>query len=269
LFSGFYLPLFIILVALIVRALGFDYRGKVDSAVWRKRWDWAIFLGSVIPAVLWGVAFTNIVRGVPIDAQMEYTGGFFNLLNPVALLGGIVFLGVFVTHGAMFLALKTDGPIRHEARALAVRVGAVSAVLAVIWLAAIHFATGTLASWLTAALAAGALLASLAMARKGSEGWAFVGTFVAIALTVVSLFLALFPDVMPSSTDPAYSLTVTNASSTDYTLLIMTWVAVLFVPIVLLYTSFTYWTFRKRVSGHHIPEVDTAEDLSVGSPGTS
>src|SRR5690606_12879866 len=208
LFSGFYLPLFIILVALIVRALGFDYRGKVDSAVWRKRWDWAIFLGSVIPAVLWGVAFTNIVRGVPIDAQMEYTGGFFNQLNPVALLGGIVFLGVFVTHGAMFLALKTDGPIRHEARALAVRVGAVSAVLAVIWLAAIHFATGTLASWLAAGLAAAALLASLVMARKGSEGWAFVGTFVAIALTVVSLFLALFPDVMPSSTDPAYSLTV-------------------------------------------------------------
>ncbi|HLS46262.1 MAG TPA: cytochrome d ubiquinol oxidase subunit II [Ornithinicoccus sp.] len=269
LFSGFYLPLFIILVALIVRALGFDYRGKVDSAVWRKRWDWAIFLGSVIPAVLWGVAFTNIVRGVPIDAQMEYTGGFFNLLNPVALLGGIVFLGVFVTHGAMFLALKTDGPIRHEARALAVRVGAVSAVLAVIWLAAIHFATGTLASWLAAGLAAAALLASLVMARKGSEGWAFVGTFVAIALTVVSLFLALFPDVMPSSTDPAYSLTVTNASSTDYTLTIMTWVAVLFVPIVLLYTSFTYWTFRKRVSGHHIPQVDTADDLSVGSPGTS
>ena len=269
LFSGFYLPLFIILVALIVRALGFDYRGKVDSDVWRKRWDWCIFLGSVIPAVLWGVAFTNIVRGVPIDAQMEYTGGFFNLLNPVALLGGLVTLGLFVTHGAMFLALKTDGPIRHEARALAVRVGLVSAVLAVIWLAIIHAGTGTAVSWLVAGLAAVALLAALAMARRGSEGWAFIGTFVAIALAVASLFLALFPDVMPSSTDPAFNLTVTNASSTDYTLTIMTWVAVIFVPIVLLYTSFTYWTFRKRVSGHHIPSADASRDVQVGSSGQS
>ena len=265
LFSGFYLPLFIILVALIVRALGFDYRGKVDSDVWRRRWDWCIFLGSVIPAVLWGVAFTNIVMGVPIDADMEYTGGFFNLLNPLALLGGLVFLGVFVTHGALFLALKTDGPIRHEARALALRVGIVSAVLAVIWLAHIHFDTGTLASWLAAGLAVVALLGSLAMARKGSEGWAFTGTFVAIALTTASLFLALFPDVMPSSTDPAYSLTVTSAASTDYTLTIMTWVAVSFVPVVLAYTAFTYWTFRKRVSGHHIPQPGAREGLSVGS----
>ncbi|NLG21936.1 MAG: cytochrome d ubiquinol oxidase subunit II [Actinomycetales bacterium] len=260
LFSGFYLPLFIILVALIVRALGFDYRGKVDSDVWRKRWDWCIFLGSVVPAVLWGVAFTNIVRGVPIDADMEYTGGFFTLLNPVALLGGLVTLGLFVTHGAMFLALKTDGQIRHDARALAVRVGVVSAVLAVIWLVIIHWSTGTAVSWVVAALAAVALLAALAKARQGSEGWAFTGTFVAIALAVASLFIALFPDVMPSSTDPAFSLTTTNAASTDYTLTIMTWVAVLFVPIVLLYTSFTYWTFRKRVSGHHIPAVDTPGD---------
>ncbi|QDO87283.1 cytochrome d ubiquinol oxidase subunit II [Ornithinimicrobium ciconiae] len=266
LFSGFYLPLFIILVALIVRALGFDYRGKVDSDVWRQRWDWCIFLGSVIPAVLWGVAFTNIVRGVPIDADMEYTGGFFTLLNPLALLGGLVFLGVFVTHGAMFLALKTDGPIRHDARALAVRVGVVAAVLAVVWLAIIHTDTGTALSWVVAGLAAVALLAALAKARQGSEGWAFTGTFVAIALAVASLFIALFPDVMPSSTDPAFSLTTTNASSTDYTLMIMTWVAVLFVPIVLLYTSFTYWTFRKRISGHHIPAVDTPEDETVVTP---
>ena len=268
LFSGFYLPLFIILVALIIRALGFDYRGKVDSEVWRRRWDLCIVIGSVVPAVLWGVAFTNIVRGVPIDADMEFTGGFFTLLNPVALLGGLVALGLFVTHGAMFLALKTDGPIRHEARALAVRVGLVSAVLAACWLAIIHAGTGTTLSWVVAGVASVSLLAALAMARKGSEGWAFTGTFVAIGLAVASLFLALFPDVMPSSTDPAHSLTVTNASSTGYTLTIMTWVAVIFVPIVLLYTSWSYWTFRKRVSGHHIPTPDAvgeAEEVTRSS----
>lgn len=256
LFSGFYLPLFIILVALIIRALGFDYRGKVDDPVWRRRWDVCIVVGSVVPAVLWGVAFTNIVRGVPIDAQMEYTGGFFDLLNPVALLGGLVTLGLFVTHGAMFLALKTDGPIRHEARGLAVKVGLVSAVLAVAWLAIIHAGTGMPVSWVVAGVAAVALLGGLFMAHRGSEGWAFIGTFAAIGLAVASLFLALFPDVMPSTTDPAFSLTTTNASSTDYTLTIMTWVAVIFVPIVLLYTSWSYWIFRKRVSGHHIPSAD-------------
>ena len=265
LFSGFYLPLFIILVALIIRALGFDYRGKVDSDLWRRRWDWCIVIGSVVPAVLWGVAFTNIVRGVPINADMEFTGGFFTLLNPVALLGGLVTLGLFVTHGAMFLALKTDGPIRHEARAIAVRVGLVSAVLAACWLGIIHAGTGTALSWVVAGVAAVCLLTALAMARKGSEGWAFTGTFAAIGLAVASLFLALFPDVMPSTTDPAYSLTATNAASTDYTLTIMTWVAVIFVPVVLLYTSWSYWTFRKRVSGHHIPapdEVGEAEEVT-------
>lgn len=267
LFSGFYLPLFIILVALIVRALGFDYRGKVDSPVWRRRWDWAIVLGSVVPAVLWGVAFTNIVRGVPIDADMEYTGTLFTLLNPVALLGGLVTLSLFVTHGAMFLALKTDGPIRHEARAIAVKVGLVTAVLAVVWLAIIHAGTGTLVSWVLAGAAAVIFLAALAQARRGSEGQAFTGTFLTIALAVASLFVALFPDVMPSSTDAAYSLTTTNASSTDYTLTIMTWVAAIFVPVVLAYTAYTYWTFRRRVSGHHIPVTEMHDAVSTGDTG--
>lgn len=253
LFSGFYLPLLIILVALIVRALGFEYRGKVDSDLWRARWDVAIVVGSVVPAVLWGVAFTNIVRGVPIDENMEFTGTLFTLLNPVALLGGVVTLTLFTAHGAMFLALKTQDPIRSEARALAVKVGLGAAVLAVLWLGIIHAETGNVASWAFAIVAAVSLLAALFMAARGREGWAFTGTFVTIALAVASLFIALFPDVMPSSTDPAYSLTIHNASSTDYTLTIMTWVAVIFTPVVLLYQSWTYWIFRKRVAGHHIP----------------
>lgn len=253
LFSGFYLPLLLILVALIVRVLGLDYRGKVDSARWRARWDVAIVVGSAVPALLWGVAFTNIVRGVPIDADMEYTGTLFTLLNPVALLGGLVTLSLFTAYGAMFLALKTDGPVRHEARAIAVKIGLVAAVLAVVWLVVLHAGTGSTASWVAAGLGAVALLAALALARAGREGWAFTATFGAVALAVASLFLALFPDVMPSSTDPAYSLSTTNASSTDYTLGIMTWVAAVFTPVVLAYQSWTYWTFRQRVSGHHVP----------------
>ncbi|GAA5159046.1 cytochrome d ubiquinol oxidase subunit II [Ornithinimicrobium tianjinense] len=253
LFSGFYLPLLLILVALIVRGIGLEYRGKVDSTTWRQRMDLMIVAGSALPALLWGVAFTNIVRGVPIDAEMEYVGGFWNLLNPVALLGGLVTLTLFLTHGALFVALKTDGQIRHDARALALRLGTVAAVLAVAWLTVMHLSTGNAASWVLAGLAAVALVAGLAAARGGREGWGFAGTFVTIALATASLFVALFPDVMPSTLDAAWSLTVENAASTQKTLGIMTVVAVVFTPVVLLYQAWTYWTFRRRISGHHIP----------------
>jgi cytochrome d ubiquinol oxidase subunit II len=262
-FSGLYLPLLIILVALIVRALGFDYRGKVDDPNWRKRWDVAIFLGSAVPALLWGVALTNVVMGLPINADKEYTGNLFTLLNPVGLLGGLTTVALFLTHGAMYIALKTEGDVRDDARQLSIKVGAVAAVLAVLLLLTINVSTGSAASWITSVVAAAALLAGLFAAFRGREGWAFVGTFVAIGAAVATLFLALFPDVMPSTTHAVWSLTTTNASSTPYTLTIMTWVAAIFTPIVLLYTSWTYWTFRMRISTHHIPAT------SVGTPSSS
>jgi len=261
-FSGLYLPLLIILVALIVRALGFDYRGKTDDPTWRRRWDYAIFLGSAFPALLWGVALTNVVMGLPINAQHEYTGNLFTLLNPIGLIGGLTTVALFLTHGAIFIALKTEGDIRHEARALALKTGAVAALLAVVLLVSVNVSTGSLASWVAAIVAAAALLTGLFAASQGREGWAFVGTFVAIGAAVATLFLALFPDVMPSSTNPAFSLTTTNASSTELTLTIMTWVAAIFTPIVLLYTSWTYWTFRRRIGTRHIPAV------SVSTAGT-
>ena len=267
LFSGFYIPLLLILVALIVRALAFDYRGKVDDPAWRRRWDIAIMVGSYGPALLWGVAFTNIVRGVPIDADFEYTGSLLTLLNPAALLGGLATTTLFIAYGAMFIALKTDGPIRHEARQLSVRVGVVAAVLVAAWLAVIQVSTGSAVSWILTGSAAVLLLGALGMAHRGSEGWGFTLAFAAIGIAVISLFVALFPDVMPSSTDPAFSLTATNASSTDYTLKIMTWVAVLLTPVVLLYQSWTYWIFRKRVSGHHIPTEVAAAARQPASPG--
>jgi cytochrome d ubiquinol oxidase subunit II len=259
LFSGFYLPLLLILVALIVRGLAFEYRAKRDEAQWRARWDKAIFFGSLVPAVLWGVAFANIVRGVPIDATKEYVGSTLTLLNPFALLGGLTTLGLFLTHGALFVALKTDGDIRHRARALALVVGGVTALLAVVFLTWAQLLSGGVASSGIFVLAALALVGGLVAAWQAREGWAFLGTFAAIGLAVAGLFVALFPDVMPSSLDPSWSLTTTNASATDYTLTIMTWVAAIFTPIVLMYQGWTYWVFRKRISVHHIPTAVAAQ----------
>ena len=253
LFSGFYLPLLLILVALIVRNMGFDYRGKRASATWKARWDLAIIIGSFVPALLWGVALTNVVRGVPIDEHMEYTGNLFTLLNPVGLLGGLTFVALFLTHGAYFIALKTAGPIREDARAFATKSGLAAAGLAVILLLVLGITRGSIWSWLTTVVAAVALLASIASNMRGKEGFAFTGTFVTIAFAVATYFFMLYPNVMPSSTKDAWSLTIHNASSTDYTLKIMTIAAVVFTPIVLLYQGWTYWVFRKRISVEQIP----------------
>jgi cytochrome bd ubiquinol oxidase subunit II len=254
LFSGFYLPLLLILLALIVRGLAFEYRHKRDEPVWQARWDKAIFFGSLVPAFLWGVAFANIVRGVPIDADFEFTGSLLTLLNPYGLLGGVVTLLLFLTHGAIFVSLKTLGDVRDRARGLAVRIGLGAAAAAVVFLVWTQVLTGTPGSAVAFVLAAVALVGGLVAAVGGREGWAFVGTFVAIGAAVAGLFLGLFPDVMPSSTDAANSLTTTNASASAYTLEIMTWVAVAFTPIVLGYQSWSYWVFRKRIGTHHIPQ---------------
>ena len=255
LFSGFYLPLLLILVALIVRNLAFDYRGKRDDDGWRARWDAAAIFGSYLPAILWGVAFANIVAGVPIDENKEFTGNLFTLLNPFGLLGGLVTMGLFLTHGSMFIALKTEGDIRERARALSVKLGLGTAVLAVVFLVWTLVKSGwEVPALILFVLAAAALLGAIFMSMKGREGWAFIGTFATIALAVAGLFVVLFPNVMPSTTDAAYSLTTTNASATAYTLKVMTWVAVIFTPIVLAYQSWTYWIFRKRIGTQHIPD---------------
>ncbi len=265
LFSGFYLPLLLILLALIVRGVAFEYRAKGHGEQWKNRWDAAIVVGSFIPSLLWGVAFANILRGVPIDRNMEYTGGFFNLLNPYALLGGVTTLLLFLTHGAMYTALKTDGPIRQRAQTLAVKVGLGAAVAAVLFLVWTQIKTGNVGSAVLFVLAAAALVAGLVAILRAREGWAFLGTFLAIGLAVAGLFWALFPDVMPTTLANGVSLTTTNASSTHYTLRIMTIVAVVFTPVVLAYQSWTYWVFRKRISVQHIP----AEPSPAGTPQTS
>jgi cytochrome bd ubiquinol oxidase subunit II len=266
-FSALYLPLLLILVALILRGVAFEYRGKRDDARWRKRWDACIVVGSAVPAFLWGVAFGNIVHGLKIRPQplpsgsLEYVGNFGDLLNPYSVLAGVTTLLLFVTHGAVFLTLKTTGTIRDSARAIASRAGLVAAVFAIAFFAFTFSYRATGASIILSVAAFAAFAASLLLiaVRKGQrpgsrkEGWAFAGTAACIALTVTSLFVALFPDVLPSSLRPEWSLTLHNASSTPYTLKIMTWVAVVFAPLVLLYQGWTYWVFRKRIGVEHIP----------------
>jgi cytochrome d ubiquinol oxidase subunit II len=256
LFSGFYLPLFLILVALIVRGVAFEYRSKRSDGNWRRNWDAAIVFGSAVPALLWGVAFANIVRGVPLtelNGNVEYDGGFFNLLNPFALLGGLTFVAIFLTHGAVFLSLKTSGTIRDRAHAVGMRTGVVAAVLAVAFLIWAQLAFSDKAwTWIPVLLAAVAWVVALLMHMKRSEGWAFTFSALTIGLAVVALFGMLFPHVMPNVTGGEPALTTTNASSTDYTLTIMTWVAVIFVPIVLGYQAWSYWVFRKRISAADI-----------------
>jgi cytochrome d ubiquinol oxidase subunit II len=248
LFSAFYLALFAILAALILRGVAIEYRNKQTGLAWRTRWDWTIAIGSFVPALLWGVAFGNIVQGVPIDANKEFTGTFLTLLNPFALLAGLTTLLLFLTHGAHFLGLRTEGVLRERARRLAGIVGLAAAVAALAFLGWTLQLRGNPAAVATTVLAAGALVAAILANRVRREGWAFLGTTVAIGLAVVTLFAALYPNVMPSSTDPAYSLTIENASSTPYTLGIMTVVAVILLPIVLIYQGWTYWVFRKRVA---------------------
>ena len=253
LFSGFYLPLFLILLALIVRGVAFEFRGKRDDRAWRRNWDIAIIAGSALPALLWGVALANIVHGVPIAKNKEYVGSFFDLLNPYALLGGVVTLTVFLVHGCFFVALKTVGDIRERATKLGLKVGLGAAVPAVIFIAWTGFDQDKLAVWLFGLLAVATCVASLGFALKGREMLAFAATSVTIALVAIMLFVGLFPDVMPSSLNSAWNLTTTNASSTHYTLVIMSWVAVIFTPIVLMYQSWSYWVFRKRIGVQHIP----------------
>ncbi len=253
LFSGFYLALVVILLALIVRGVAFEFRSKDENPRWRATWDWAIFVGSLVPALLWGVAFTNFVKGVPIDANMMYTGGFWNLLNPFALLGGAVSVLAFTIYGAIFLTLKTEGEIAEPARKIAGQLWFSMLIVLVAYTIVMYFSTDILTKLgvnpgpipiftVIALLTAGWFL------RQKRDGWAFIFMASAIILAVTTVFMILFPRVLVSSIDPAFSLTIYTSSSSPYTLRVMSIIALVFVPIVLAYQGWTYWVFRKRVS---------------------
>lgn len=262
LFSGFYLPLFLILVALILRGVAMEYRSKYGDPTWRKRWDLAMVVGSFLPALLWGVAFANLVRGVNLEAYTAdvigaggylYTGTFWDLLNPYGLLGGLTTLFLFLTHGAIFVSLKTDGEMRFRASALATKLGLVATVLAVAFLLWGQFAfSHNTWSLIPVGLAAVSWLAAIYMNFKGREGWAFSFSAVTQAMAVASVISFLYPYVMPGL-NGVEGLTIMNASSTEGTLKIMTIVAVAITPLVLAYQGWTYWVFRKRLTAEMIP----------------
>jgi cytochrome d ubiquinol oxidase subunit II len=225
-----------------------------------------IIVGSAVPAFLWGVVFANIVQGVALDANHDFTGSVLDLFSVYALLGGLTTLLLFFTHGVVFVSLKTDGELRRRARRLAARSGVAAILVAAMflaWTATAHFSVVFV---VLAGLAAAALVASWIATLRGAEGWSFALMAATIGLAVVSLFAALFPDVMPSSPDPANSLTIANASSSTTTLTVMTWVAGISLPLILVYQAWTYWVFRKRVTREHIPQ-EAADKPEGAGPG--
>ncbi|MCC5942896.1 MAG: cytochrome d ubiquinol oxidase subunit II [Balneolaceae bacterium] len=258
LFSGFYLPLLLILLALIFRAVGFEFRSKVNKMFWKRSADHFIFWGSLIPAFIWGVALTNIVMGLPIGEDMNFTGGFFGLLSPYAILGGLASTVVFTLHGAVFLTLRTEGPLMERAAKVAEKMWIPSGVLLLVFALLGYRYTilfddlglipGTLPILTVLAFVAGYFLLKL-----GRTGWSFTATGATIVFGTIVAFEGLFPLLMPSTLNPDWSLTIYNSSSSELTLTIMSVVALIFLPLILGYQGYSYYVFKKRVTRDSIP----------------
>lgn len=260
-FSGFYLALLLILLALILRGVSFEYRHQGKHEKWTAWFDAFIFIGSVVPALLWGVAFGNLIQGIPMKTLStggwSYTGNFFDLLTVYPLLTGLTTLFLFFSYGLTYLALKSTGEVRDRARALAIKVGLVTLVLAAVFIVwTVLSNTNAQALWLVlvfGALAAVSLILSLFSTSKGRDGWAFVWHLVTVVSAVGFIYFTLFPNLIVNSTPGGTNLTILNGSSSETTLTLMTWVAVFMIPVVLAYQAWTFWVFRKRVGRDHIP----------------
>jgi cytochrome d ubiquinol oxidase subunit II len=253
LFSALYLPLVLVLLGLIFRAVAIEYRGKGKTEKWTRFWDYAIGIGSLVVAFGIGAALALTTTGLPIDANGDRVGGEFVFLNGYAILGGLAVIGFCLVQGAAFLALKTDGDIRTKTSRITWKWSPVFLLPIVAWVLIIQFQAGELVSWALVVLAVVAVLFAWLSARAGREGRAFLGFSVFLALGAASIFAAVYPVVLPSTIDPAYSLTISNASSGDYTLMVMSIVTAFGLPLVLTYQVWTYWVFRKRISEASIP----------------
>ncbi|MDO8213583.1 cytochrome d ubiquinol oxidase subunit II [Conexibacter sp. CPCC 206217] len=274
LFSGAYLALFLVLAGLIARGVAFEFWGKHDTPRWRATWEWAAAVGSFVPALLWGVAWANIVRGIPLNAEHDMTGSLLTLLNPYALLGGLTTLALFVAHGAIFLTLRLEDELLERAARIARVAAPVAGVLLTVFLGWTVFGLdgGVSAVPLVLAVAAVGLAAAVPLtARRERWALAFGLSAGAIALLVCVFFAQLFPNALPSTTSAAFDLTLREASSTSYTLTVMTVVAVLFVPLVVAYQAWTYWVFRARIGVADFEQVKSPIDLVAkvtgGTPG--
>ncbi|GAX90338.1 cytochrome d ubiquinol oxidase subunit II [Effusibacillus lacus] len=257
LFSGFYIAFFLLLVALIVRAVAFEFRSKISNPRWRTTWDWLLFGGSVLPPFLWGVAVANFMSGVPIDSNMNYVGTFWNLITPFSIMGGLSLLLLSTLHGALYLSLRTFGEMQERARETARRIG-VLASLVMFLFAVLSFYNTDLFSKIginpgaVPVLAAMTLLSVPFFIHAKRDGWAFLMTTMTIVFSSITVFLQMFPRVMISSLNPEWSLTIYNAASGPYSLRVMTIITVCVLPFVLAYQAWTYWVFRHRLrpGGH-------------------
>ena len=251
-FSGFYLALFLLLIGLIMRGIAFEYRSKDAAPKWRNTFDWMIAIGSFLSALLLGAAFANLARGVPINADKMFTGNLFTLLNPHGLLGGLTTVSIFLLHGANFLGLKLEGELRERVNVFAKKLWIAAVVLylalGVFTYVAGFWDRGIINPGVVPIAAVAVLLAAGYFINNKMEGWSFIMVALNIVLTQITFFSMTFPNVMTSTTDPAFSLTITNASSSQYTLTVMSIIALVFVPIVLVYQGWTYYIFRKRIS---------------------
>ncbi|MGV3246001.1 cytochrome d ubiquinol oxidase subunit II [Rothia sp. 11254D007CT] len=263
LFSALYIPLTLALLALIFRAVAIEYRGKKDSERWIAGWTLAISLGSFFIAFLVGALLALTSTGLPINANGDRVGGAFAWLTPAVFMGGLAMVGVSLVMGLAFIALKTDGEVRHRAGAALVKFSPLLVLPVVVWVVYMQVTTGNGISYALTVLAVLALAAAWFFASRRSEGKAFSGFAVFVGFGVLAIFLALYPNVLPSTLDEAYNLTIANASSSEYTLRVMSWVGLFGIPILLVYQSWTYWVFRKRLRVESIPDAHDATELAA------
>lgn len=251
-FSGFYLAMFLIVVGLILRGISFEYRSKDSRPQWRYRFDGMIAVGSFINSFLFGILFSNLLSGVPIDQNMIYTGNPFSWFTPYGLIGGLTMVSVFLLHGANFLTLKLEDDMRERARAAAKLLYIFAAIMVLTLAIATYIYTDiTVKIGIDPGILPIAsvvfLLATIYFINRKMEGWAFIMTGLNIILTQVAFFTLMFPRLMISSINPAWSLTIYNASASPYALAVMSVISLIFIPIVLVYEGWSYYIFRKRV----------------------
>ena len=247
-FSALYLALVLLLVALFARGVSFEYRGKRESPRWRTGWNWALTVGSVLIPLLVGVGLGDLLHGLPINSSHEFTGNFFDLLTGYGLMTGVTLVALCLLHGATFLAMRTTGEIRARAHAAGRRLGVVAIVLNLAWCiwTLVVIGGGTLPEP-TQIFGVIAVIFAQRLATSDNDGWAFVASGFAIAASIGQIFISLYPNVMVSSTNHAYNLTVNNVAAGHYSLVVMTVVAVLILPVVMLYQGWSFHVFRRRV----------------------